>query len=145
MKTEFVEKHITNSPEETFELGFRYGQSLEKGEAILMFGEAGAGKTVFTKGLAKALGIEERITSPTFALRNDYCGRLCLHHLDMYRVEDESELYESGAFEDIFGKDDVAVIEWAENIDGFVDFPHTEITVKYLTDSKREIVIEKKL
>ncbi len=142
---ETIEKktYITNSPEETFELGKKYGENLKSGVAILMFGEAGAGKTVFTKGLAEALGITERITSPTFALRNDYEGRLNLHHLDMYRVEDESELYESGALEDIFGENDIAVIEWAENIDGFVDFPHTEITVKYLGAEKREIEIKK--
>lgn len=144
METVSKTTYITNSPEETFTLGKRYGESLKKGEAILMFGEAGAGKTVFTKGLAVSLGIEERITSPTFALRNDYDGKFTLHHLDMYRVEDESELYESGALEDIFGENDVAVIEWAENIDGFVDFPHTEITVKYLNADKREIEIIKK-
>lgn len=109
-----------------------------------MFGEAGAGKTVFTKGLAKALGIEDRVTSPTFAIRNDYDGRLFLHHLDMYRIEDESEIEESGALEGIFGENDVAVIEWAENIDGFVNFAHTEITVKYLSANKREITVEKK-
>lgn len=144
METVSKTTYITNSPEETFEIGKSYGESLKKGEAILMFGEAGAGKTVFTKGLAVALGIVERITSPTFALRNDYDGKFMLHHLDMYRVEDESELYESGALEDIFGENDVAVIEWAENIDGFVDFPHTEITVKYLSADKREIEIIKK-
>lgn len=144
METVSKTTYITNSPEETFTLGKSYGESLKKGEAILMFGEAGAGKTVFTKGLAVSLGINERITSPTFALRNDYDGKFRLHHLDMYRVEDESELYESGALEDIFGENDVAVIEWAENIDGFVDFPHTEITVKYLSADKREIEIIKK-
>ena len=127
-----------------FELGFKYGQNLTSGEAILMFGEAGAGKTVFTKGLAKALGIEDRVTSPTFAIRNDYDGRLSLHHLDMYRIEDESEIEESGALEGIFGENDVAVIEWAENIDGFVNFAHTEITVRYLSANKREITVEKK-
>lgn len=144
MNTVFSKTYITNSPEETFELGKKYGEGIEKGEAILMFGEAGAGKTVFTKGLATALDIKERITSPTFALRNDYEGKFALHHLDMYRVEDESEIYESGALEDIFGDNDVAVIEWAENIDGFVDFPHTEITVKYDGESKRTVEIVKK-
>ena len=143
---ETIEKkvYISTSPEETFELGFKYGQNLTSGEAILMFGEAGAGKTVFTKGLAKALGIEDRVTSPTFAIRNDYDGRLSLHHLDMYRIEDESEIEESGALEGIFGENDVAVIEWAENIDGFVNFAHTEITVRYLSANKRGITVEKK-
>ena len=132
-------KIITKNRDETYLLGKEYGEKLQKGETILMYGEAGAGKTVFTQGLAQGLGISDRVLSPTFAIRNDYEGKLPLHHLDMYRVEDESEVYESGALEGIFGENEVAVIEWAENIEGFVDFPHTKIEIKYLDESEREI------
>lgn len=130
---------ITKDREETYLLGKEYGENLNSGETILMYGEAGAGKTVFTKGLAVGLGIFDRVLSPTFAIRNDYDGKLPLHHLDMYRIEDESELYESGALEGIFGENNVAVIEWAENIEGFVNFPHTKITIKYKGANEREI------
>ena len=130
---------ITKDREETYLLGKEYGEKLVKGETILMYGEAGAGKTVFTKGLAVGLGIFDRVLSPTFAIRNDYEGKLPLHHLDMYRIEDESELYESGALEGIFDENHVAVIEWAENIEGFVNFPHTKIKIEYKGANEREI------
>lgn len=142
MKT-ILKKVITDNPEETQRIGELFGKTLKGGETILMFGEAGAGKTVFTKGVAKSLGITERVTSPTFALKNEYYGRLKLYHLDMYRIEDETEIIETGALDDIYGENVVAIVEWAENVLEFFNFPHIEIHIKYLGEHKREIKIEK--
>lgn len=109
-----VEKHVTRSPEQTFELGKRLGQKLVDGDIVALKGGLGAGKTVFTKGIAAGLGIAEDVTSPTFTLLKEYEGRLKLHHFDLYRIEDGEELTETG-FYDWLGGEGVCVIEWADN------------------------------
>lgn len=104
----------------TYSLAKRVANILEGGEIILLEGDLGAGKTTFTKGLAKALGIEDEVTSPTFTILNVYeSGRLKLNHLDMYRIESEDELAELGV-EDCFDDDAVTVIEWNKfrNLEG---------------------------
>lgn len=143
MKKTLLNSYKTSTPEKTYQIGFEYGKNILGGETILMFGEAGAGKTVFTKGLAKGLGIDEKVLSPTFAIRNDYQGVKNLHHLDMYRISDMSEIEETGVFEGIFDINDVTVIEWAENVEEYFDFPHTEIKIYYKSANKREIEIYK--
>ncbi len=105
-------RYITGSPEESFEIGRELGETLEDGDIIALHGQLGAGKTVFAKGIAAGLGVEEEITSPTFTLLKEYDGRLILHHFDLYRIENGEEL-ESFGFYDITG-DGVCVIEWAE-------------------------------
>ena len=105
-------KHISRSVENTYDLAKRIADTLEGGEVILLNGDLGAGKTTFTKGLAKALGIESEVTSPTFTIMNVYEeGRIKLNHLDMYRIEHEDDLYELGV-EDAMSEDTVTVIEW---------------------------------
>ncbi len=115
-------EHKIADIDETYALASKIADTLEGGEIILLYGELGAGKTTFTKGLAKALDIKEEITSPTFTLLNVYeSGRLKLNHLDMYRVESADELAELG-IEDCIGEDSVTVIEWNkfEKLDGKV-------------------------
>ena len=105
-------KHISKSVEDTHNLAKRLADTLEGGEIILLNGDLGAGKTTFTKGLARALEIDGEVTSPTFTIMNVYeDGRLRLNHLDMYRIENEDELYELGV-EDAMTDDAVTVIEW---------------------------------
>lgn len=103
--------YISNSVEETIILAVKLANKLVGGEIILLNGELGAGKTTFTKGLAKALGINEIVTSPTFTFMKSYNGRLKLYHYDMYRVDSEDELYELGLAEYLYA-DGVCVIEW---------------------------------
>ncbi len=113
---------IVHSVEETYALASRIADELEGGEVILLNGDLGAGKTTFTKGLAKALGVEEEVTSPTFTILNTYdSGRIKLNHLDMYRVENSDELAELG-IEDCMDEESVTVIEWNkyERFDGKV-------------------------
>ncbi len=143
MKKQLVQSFITKNSEETYDFGVSYGKNLSGGETILMFGEAGAGKTVFTKGVAVSLEISDRITSPTFALKNEYEGKLPLHHLDMYRIEDESEAFESGALDDISDSKSVTIVEWADNVIEHFDFPHTRIYIDYVDANTRKISIYK--
>lgn len=115
-------EYRTDSVEETYALAARIADTLDGGETLLLSGDLGAGKTTFTKGLAKALGVLEEITSPTFTILNVYeSGRLKLNHLDMYRVESADELAELGV-DECFDEDGVTVIEWNkfEKIDGKV-------------------------
>lgn len=106
--------HISHSPAETEELGESWGRQLERGSVIALSGELGAGKTQLVKGIARGLGISERVQSPTFALINIYAGgRLNLFHLDLYRLESREQI-EGAGLEEYFQPDGVAVIEWAE-------------------------------
>ena len=89
-------KYISKSVEETYALAKSIADKLKGGEVILLNGDLGAGKTTFTKGLAKALEVDDVVTSPTFTFMKEYLGRLPLYHFDMYRVSDEEELYELG-------------------------------------------------
>ena len=105
-------KFTCNSVSDTYAVASRLAQKLNGGEIILLSGDLGAGKTTFTKGLAKALGISEVVTSPTFTFMKSYTGRLTLYHYDMYRVTDSSELYELGLEEYLGAAGGVCVIEW---------------------------------
>ena len=109
---------ITRSAEETFDLAYRIGESLEGGEVFLLSGDLGAGKTVFTKGIAAGLEIDPAdVTSPTFTLINAHAGRLRLFHLDLYRLAAESDLlFDLGLNEISEEPDVVLVIEWAERL-----------------------------
>lgn len=109
-----MKTYYTNSAEETFAIGLSLGQSVHEGDVIALYGGLGAGKTVLAKGIAKGLGIDDDITSPTFTLLRQYQGRLTLCHFDLYRIEDEQELEHIG-FYDYLGGDNVCVIEWPQN------------------------------
>lgn len=132
-------KFTCNSIQETFALAARLAEKLRGGEIIILSGDLGAGKTAFTKGLAKALGIQEVVTSPTFTFMKSYCGRLTLYHYDMYRVLDPSELYELGLEEYMGAQGGVCVIEWNKfpNLGNTID-----ITIIGSGDSPRQINIE---
>lgn len=112
-----AEQFITHSPQETGELARRLAQDLKGGEVIAFTGGMGAGKTAFTRGLVIGLGAGDVVSSPTFALVNEYAGRLTVEHFDMYRVESWDDLYSTGFF-DYLDTDCVLVIEWSENIQG---------------------------
>lgn len=104
----------TSSPEETKKIGFELGKRLKGDEIIAFFGGMGMGKTAFTWGIAEALGIDDGVSSPTFALVNEYHGKFKIFHFDMYRVNTIDDLYSTGFF-DYLGNG-VMVIEWSENI-----------------------------
>lgn len=101
------------SPEQTMQLGAKLGQLVQPGDLILLDGDLGAGKTTFTKGLAKSLGIENNVKSPTFTLVREYQqGRIPLYHMDIYRLEDGGA--EDLGLDEYFDGDGVSVVEWSE-------------------------------
>ena len=133
---------ITHSPQETIDIAKKLGALLRKGDIIAYKGNLGAGKTTFTRGLAVGLGLGDIVTSPTFALVNEYCGeKLSMYHFDMYRIETEGDL-ESSGFYDYDFENNIAVIEWSENIDGFLPKNTIYITINAVGDTDREIITE---
>lgn len=103
---------ITHTLQETEELARKIASEIKGGEVLLLNGTLGAGKTTFTKGFAKALGVKKTVVSPTFTIIKEYEGTaLTLYHIDMYRIEDEDEIYELG-IEELYRSDSVTVIEW---------------------------------
>ncbi|PHO06836.1 tRNA (adenosine(37)-N6)-threonylcarbamoyltransferase complex ATPase subunit type 1 TsaE [Thermoanaerobacterium thermosaccharolyticum] len=105
----------TKSPIETEKIGFKLGNLLKRGSIVLISGELGVGKTVLTKGIAKGMGIDDYVTSPTFMIVNEHLGDIPLYHFDVYRIDDYTELYDIG-YEEYFYGDGVCVIEWPEKI-----------------------------
>ena len=131
----------TNSSEQTEALGEALGRSLRGGEVIAYLGDLGAGKTAFTRGLARGLGIPMRVTSPTYTVVNEYSGgRLELFHFDMYRLGSSEELFDIG-WEDYLLRGGVCAVEWSENV---WDAMENAITVRIdkLSEEERAITIE---
>ena len=120
----------TNSPQETFSAGRQLGEKAFPGQVITLTGDLGVGKTVFTQGLAKGLGIEEPVNSPTFTIVQVYEeGRLPLYHFDVYRIGDIEEMDEIG-YEDYFYGSGVTMIEWANLIEEILPEHIIEITIE---------------
>lgn len=120
----------TNTPKETFDFGKSLGEKAEPGRVYTLIGDLGVGKTVFTQGLAKGLGIEEPISSPTFTITQIYEeGRLPLYHFDVYRIGDVEEMEEIG-YEDYFYGEGVTLIEWANLIEEILPERYTEIRIE---------------
>ena len=107
-------QYISNSPEATAELATKLAAVIKPGTIICLEGDLGAGKTLFVQNLAKALGIEENVTSPTFNLMNTYEGKMVMYHFDLYRLEQEYELEDIGFYDYISDGDGLVVIEWAD-------------------------------
>ena len=134
-------QYFTNSAEETERLGQRLGETLRGGEVVAYLGELGAGKTAFTRGLARGLGISLRVTSPTYTIVNEYTGgRLPLFHFDMYRLGSEEELFDIG-WEDYLVRGGVCAVEWSENVPGAMEDAIT-VRIEKTSDEGRKITIE---
>lgn len=106
---------ISESPEQTRQIAADFAKTLKAGDVVLYEGDLGAGKTAFTKGIGEALSVEEAVTSPTFAIVNEYEGRLPLFHFDLYRLENYDDLYSIGFF-DYLTRGGIIAAEWSENI-----------------------------
>ena len=134
----------TDSAEETFEFAKQYSETLQGGEVLCMYGDLGAGKTLFAQGLAAGLGIDGYISSPTFTIVNEYEGRLPLYHFDVYRIADPDEMYETG-FDDYISGNGLCLIEWAELIQDIIPLPYTKVTIvrdSHNPATGRNIIIE---
>ena len=120
---------ISNSPDETQAFAADMAKRLSAGDVLCLYGDLGAGKTAFVQGLAKGLGIDEPITSPTFTIVNEYEGRLPLYHFDVYRIADSDEMYEVGFDEYVYGEG-VSVIEWPQLIADILPERRFDIEIK---------------
>ena len=121
---------VTHAPQETAALAERLGAAAETGTVLCLVGDLGAGKTLFTQGFARGLGVTEEVTSPTFALMNQYCGRLPVTHFDLYRLEREEELDEIGFYEFAEPSCGVVLIEWADKFPDALPKPHIRLEIE---------------
>ena len=132
---------ITNSPEQTEQVGQRLGQALRPGTVLAYLGELGAGKTAFTRGLARGLGATEMVTSPTYTIVNEYLsGRMPLFHFDMYRLASSDDLWDIG-WEDYLERGGVCAVEWSENVADAMEGAIT-VRIEKLGEDARRITIE---
>ena len=132
---------ITNSPEETELLGEKLGKVVIPGTVIAYLGDLGAGKTAFTRGLARGLGAEGPVTSPTYTIVNEYLsGRIPLFHFDMYRLHSADDLFDIG-WEDYLERGGVCAVEWSENVEEALEKPLT-VRIEKLGDTCRRITVE---
>ncbi len=132
---------ITNSPAETENLGAALGKLLPAGTVLAYRGDLGAGKTAFTRGLARGLGCNELVTSPTYTIVNEYLGgRLPLFHFDMYRLRSSEDLWDIG-WEDYLERGGVCAVEWSENVADALEDALT-ITIEKLGETSRRITLE---
>ena len=134
-------EYITNSPAETEAVGAALARVLKPGTVIAYRGDLGAGKTAFTRGLARGLGIKESVTSPTYTIVNEYLsGSMPLFHFDMYRLGSEDELFDIG-WEDYLERGGVCAVEWSENVWGAME-DAIVVTISRLGEDTRRIEIE---
>ena len=133
--------YLTNSPQETEAIGVALGKLLPAGTVIAYRGDLGAGKTAFTRGLARGLGCTGLVTSPTYTIVNEYLGgRLPLFHFDMYRLRSSDDLFDIG-WDDYLDRNGVCAVEWSENVDDAMEGA-VYITIEKLGEDSRRISIE---
>ena len=132
---------ITHSVEETELAGQAIAKALVPGSVVALYGDLGAGKTAFVRGMARGLGSKDRVTSPTFTIVNEYGGNLELFHFDMYRLKSSDELFDIG-WEDYLARGGVCVVEWSENVSDAFDGSETKVTIDKLSDTDRKITVE---
>ena len=134
-------KYTTNSPVETEAIGAALGRILPPGAVIAYRGDLGAGKTAFTRGLARGLGCTEIVTSPTYTIVNEYLGgRIPLFHFDMYRLRSSDDLFDIG-WDDYLERGGICAVEWSENVDDAME-DAIYITIEKLGEDSRQITIE---
>jgi tRNA threonylcarbamoyladenosine biosynthesis protein TsaE len=136
----------SNKADDTYKLGEKLGKEARRGEVYCILGDLGTGKTVFSQGFAKGLGIIEPVSSPTFTIIQEYKeGRMPFYHFDVYRIEDVEEMYEIG-YEDYFYGSGVSLIEWADLIEDILPFNRITITIEKDLEKGfdyRKIVVKK--
>ncbi len=131
----------THSVIETEQLGAKLARAMDNGGVVAMFGGLGMGKTAFVRGMADGRGIDAEVSSPTFALVQDYGGKPPLVHFDMYRIETWDDLYATGFF-DYIDMGAILAVEWSEQIEGALPDDVVRVTFERLSDEERRITIE---
>ena len=135
-------QYITNSPEETEQIAANLAQTLLPGTVIAYEGDLGAGKTAFTRGLAKGLGVTDIVTSPTYTIVNEYLtGKMPLFHFDMYRLNSSDDLWDIG-WEDYLDRGGICAVEWSENVADAIENA-LRVRIEKLDENMRKITIDK--
>ena len=134
-----MDKIYLKNEEETGEVGYRLGQLLNKGDVVCLIGDLGAGKTTITKSIAKALEVEDYITSPTFTIVNEYDGKYPLYHFDVYRISSSEDMYEIGFEEYLYGEG-ICIIEWANLIEDMLPDEYIKIELNYKEEGREMIL-----
>ena len=132
---------ITNSEAETEALGERFGRTVPDGAVVALYGELGSGKTAFVRGMARGMGLDCLVNSPTFTIVNEYLGRRSLFHFDMYRLGSADELFDIG-WEDYLNRGGVCAVEWSENVSDAFEGDEIRVRFEKLGDETRRITIE---
>ncbi len=133
--------YITNSESETEALGERLARTLPDGTVVAFYGELGSGKTAFVRGMARGMGIDAAVSSPTFTIVNEYIGPRSLFHFDMYRLGSADELFDIG-WEDYLARGGVCAVEWSENVAEAFEGGEVTVTFRKTGDTTREITVE---
>ena len=134
-------KYTTHSEQETEALGREFAEKIPDGSVIALYGDLGCGKTAFVRGMARGMGIDALVNSPTFTIVNEYIGARSLFHFDMYRLGSADELYDIG-WEDYLGRNGVCAVEWSENVPGAFEGDEYTVRFRKLSDTDREITVE---
>ena len=138
-----ISQITAQSTAETEAFAEQFAKGLVGGEVLLLKGDLGAGKTHFVKGLARGLAIDDVVTSPTFALHNEYRGRLTLNHFDFYRIETSEEVEITGLNELFYDKNAVSAIEWSERVSDLLPARCETVQIEKLGDNVRRITISR--
>ena len=132
---------ISHSQLETEEVGRKLAEKLPGGSVVAMYGDLGAGKTAFVRGMAKGMGLSCRVSSPTFTIVNEYLGERELIHFDMYRLSSADELFDIG-WEDYLSRGAVCAVEWSEKVQDAFFGDEITVRIEKLSDTERKITIE---
>ena len=136
-----MQTFISESEAQTEAIGEQFAKNLADGTVVAMYGDLGAGKTAFVRGMARGMGLSCRVSSPTFTIVNEYCGERELIHFDMYRLNDSDELFDIG-WEDYLARGAVCVVEWSEKIDDAFYGDEIVVRIEKLGDTERKITVE---
>lgn len=134
-------KIITKSETETQQAGAELVKTLAPGSVVAMYGDLGAGKTAFVRGMTRGLGIDFPVSSPTFNVVNEYPGKVPMFHFDMYRLGSADELFDIG-WDDYLERGGICAVEWSENVEEAFEPGTVKVTITKLGDSEREITVE---
>ena len=135
-----MQSFITNSEAETEKVGEKFSSSLPGGTVVAMYGDLGAGKTAFVRGMARGMGLDCRVSSPTFTIVNEYLGKRELIHFDMYRLRSSDELFDIG-WEDYLARGAVCAVEWSENVEDAFFGDEITVRIEKLSENERKITI----
>ncbi len=136
-----VEEYTSRGTEDTVRIARLFAQRLKPGDVVALYGDLGAGKTEFVRGICQHFHVEELVTSPTFAIINQYFGSLptgetiVLYHVDLYRIKSPKELHEIGFAECVAAPDAIKMVEWSERADQLLELPHYAVFIDFIPDS----------